>query len=158
MMTSQQIYIALFASNAVALVLLLVSWKKKNLGRILFAVLFIWASWTNWKTAHDDPNVYLEYEKYAIGFYKQIINGTFSEHITGYVSVIAIAQLLIGLGLLARGMIVKFSCIGGIIFLIAIAPLGLGAGFPFSITASIALYLLYKHHFSKDVFSNKWFA
>ncbi|CAN5752164.1 hypothetical protein BH11BAC4_BH11BAC4_18470 [soil metagenome] len=157
-MTSQQMHIALFVSNTLALLLLLVSWKRKNLGRLLFAALFIWASFTNWKTAHADPGVYLNYGKYSIGIYKRIIYGEFAKHITGFVSTIAIAQLLIGLGLLARGMIVKLSCIGGIIFLIAIAPLGFGAGFPFSIFTSIALYLLYKHYFTQDVLRNKWLA
>nr|MBP9099551.1 hypothetical protein [Ferruginibacter sp.] len=67
-------------------------------------------------------------------------------------------QLIIGLGLLARGMIVKLSCIGGIIFMLAIAPLGFGAAFPFSITSSVALFLLYRHHFTKDIFKNKWWV
>jgi heme O synthase-like polyprenyltransferase len=157
-MTSQQIIIASIVSNIVALVLLVVSWKKKNLARVLFAILFIWASWTNWKIAHNDPNDYLDYGKYAVSFYKTIIYGEFAKHITGYVSLIAIGQLLIGLGLLARGIVVKISCIGGIIFLLAIAPLGTGAAFPFSITAALALFFLYKYNFTKDILKNKWWV
>lgn len=157
-MTDQQMNIAFVVSNAVALILLLFSWKRKNGARILFAVLFILASFANWKTAHDDPNTYLDYGKYATGFYKKIINGEFSKHITGFVSFIAMAQLFIGLGLLARGLIVRLSCIAGIVFLLAIAPLGFGSAFPFSIIASMALYLLYKHDFTKDVLQNRWLA
>ena len=157
-MTLQQMIIASIASNMVALALLLLSWKRKNLSRVLFSILFLWASWTNWKTANNNPNEYLEYGEFAIGFYKKIIYGEFARHITGYVSFIALGQLLIGLGLLARGMIVKISCIGGIIFLLAIAPLGTGAAFPFSITTSIALFLLYKYNFTKDIMKNKWWV
>jgi len=157
-MTDQQMIIAFIASNIVAILLLLLSWKKKNTARLLFSILFIWAAITNWETAHNNPTDYLGYGEYAIGFYKKFIDGEFSKHITGFVSCIAIAQLLIGIGLLARGVIVRFSCIGGIIFLLAIAPLGFGSGFPFSITASIALYLLYKYDFSKDILRNKWLA
>jgi len=157
-MTAQQMTIAMIASNLVALLLLFLSWKRKNLARVLFAILFLWAAWTNWSTAHKDPNVYLEYGKYAIGIYKTIIYGEFAKHITGYVSSIAIAQLLIGLGFLARGLIVKLSCIGGILFLLGIAPLGAGSAFPFSIIASFALFILYRYHFSKDILKNKWWV
>lgn len=150
--------LAVLVSNLVALVLLLVCWKRKNAGRILFAVLFLWAAYTNWKTAHSNPAVYLEYGKYAAGFYKNIIHGEFSRHITGYVSFIAICQLIIGLGFFARGLIVKLSCLGGILFLLAIAPLGMGSAFPFSLIASAALFILYRYSFTKDVFKNKWWV
>jgi hypothetical protein len=157
-MTAQQIIIANIVSNIVALLLLFSCWKRKNLSRVLFAILFTWAAWTNWRTANNTPEIYLDYGKYAILFYKKIIYGEFAKHITGYVSFIALGQLLVGLGLLARGMIVKISCIGGIIFLLAIAPLGTGSAFPFSITASVALYLLYKYNFTKDILKNKWWV
>ena len=157
-MSSQQLVIAYIGSNLAALLLLFLSWKRKNTARFLFAVLFIWASVTNWRTANSNPTVYLEYSEYAIGIYQKVIHGYFASHITGIVSLIAAGQLLIGLGMLARGLIVKISCAGGIIFLLAIAPLGFGSAFPFSITASIALYLLYRHPFSKDIFKNKWWV
>lgn len=157
-MTAQQMIIASVISNMVAILLLYISWKRKNGARVLFALLFTWAAITNWITAHNNPDIYLEYGKYAIGIYKNIIYGEFARHITGFVSLIAICQLIIGLGLLARGMIVKLSCIGGIIFLMGIAPLGFGAAFPFSITSSVALFLLYRHHFTKDIFKNKWWV
>ncbi len=157
-MTAQQMIIASIVSNIVAMLLLYISWKQKNTARILFAALFIWAAITNWITANNNPEVYLDYGKYAISSYKKIIYGDFAGHISGFVSLIAIGQLIIGLGLLARGMIVKLSCIGGIIFMLAIAPLGFGAAFPFSITSSVALFLLYRHHFTKDIFKNKWWV
>jgi hypothetical protein len=150
--------IAYIGSNLVALLLLFLSWKKKNLARTLFAILFVWASWINWKTAHNNPGDYLNYTQYAIGFYKGIIQDWFSKHITAYVSIIAVAQLLIGLGFLSKGVIVKISCIGAIIFLLAIAPLGFGSAFPFSLIASAALIILYRHYFEKNIFRNKWFA
>jgi len=157
-MTEQEMNIAYIASNIVAILLLLLSWKSKNLSRMLFAILFVWASWTNWKTAHNNPEFYLDYGKYSIGIYKEIIYGEFAKHITGFVSCIAVAQLFIALGLLARGMIVKLSCVCAIIFLLSIAPLGFGSAFPFSITASFALYILYRYHFPKNILQNKWWV
>lgn len=44
--------------------------------------------------------------------------------------------------LFAWGWWVKWACIGTIIFLAAIAPLGVGAGFPFSVTVSIAAWFI----------------
>jgi hypothetical protein len=157
-MSHTEIIIAVVASNLVALVLLLLAWKKKNAARILFSILFLWAAFTNWKTVSSSPTVYLDYTKYAIDPYVWIINNILAENIQGYIYAIAAGQLMIGLGFLGRGLLVKISCIGGIIFFVAIAPLGLGSAFPFSITASIALYILYRHHFQKDIFKNKWWV
>lgn len=157
-MSGTEAIIASIASNIVALFLLLLEWKKKNAARICFALLFIWASVVNWRTAHNAPGEYQNYSSYAVGFYKTIINDYFSRHITGYVSIIAVAQFIMGLGFLARGIIVKASCLAGIVFFIGIAPLGLGAAFPFSITAAVALILLYRYNFEYDIFKNKWFV
>ena len=155
-MTPQEEIIASLLSNIIALLLLLVSLKKKNTARILFAFIFLWAAFTNWRTVSIHPEAYLDYAKYAIPLYKKIILGEFSNHITGYVLCIAAGQLMIGLGLLSRRYIVKAACFAGIIFLLAIAPLGRGAAFPFSITASIALFILYRHMFTKDIVGNRW--
>ena len=157
-MTAQQEIAASIVSNMVAVILLLLSWKRKNIARISFSLLFIWAAVINWKTAQYSPTDYLDYSRYAIPLYKHIIQGAFAKQITGYVNCIAGGQLLIGLGLLSKDIIVKTACIGGIVFLIAIAPLGMGAAFPFSITASIGLWLLNRHRFTKTIFRNKWFV
>lgn len=157
-MSNQQLTIAYVVSNVAAVLLLLLSIRQKKIARILFAALFIWASWANWKTAHNNPTDYLNYSKYAVAPYKHIIEGFFAAHITELVSIIALCQLLIGLGLLASGLVVRLSCIGAILFLLAIAPLGVGSAFPFSITASIALFILFRHHFEKDILGNKWFV
>src|SRR6476660_9227487 len=98
-MTPQQEFAASVISNIVAILLLLLSWKKKNLARLLFSALFIWAAVVNWNTAHSNPNAYLDYGRYAIPLYKRIIACAFSEHITLYISCIAAGQLLIGLWL-----------------------------------------------------------
>ena len=155
MMTSQQMILASIISNVIALLLLLVSWKKKNMARIFFAILFIGAAITNWKTAREAPESYLEFGKYAVPLYREIIYGAFAAHIAGYISLIALAQLFIGIGLLAKGLVVKLCCIAGIIFFTGIAGLGFGAAFPFSVTASLALLFLYRHPFERDIFQNK---
>ena len=118
--------------------------KKPPLARLLFALLFGWACWINYTLSHEKPEVYLQYSNGAIRWYADFINDWFSKHITKMVSLIAIGQGLIAIGMLLKGWCVKFACIGVIIFLIAIAPLGMYAGFPFAITVGISAYLILK--------------
>jgi hypothetical protein len=46
--------------------------------------------------------------------------------------------------MLLKGWIFKSGCIGGITFLVAIAPFGVGSGFPCTITFAIALAVLFR--------------
>lgn len=129
-------------SNVVGILMLLAAYKKPRLARGMFFLLFGWASWFNYTTAHATPEVYLDYASMSVDFYSEFIMGWFSHHITPVISVIAVGQGVIALGMILRGLWVKMACIGATIFLLSIAPLGVGAGFPFSITVSIAAYLI----------------
>lgn len=129
-------------SNVVGILMLLAAYKKPRLARGMLFLLFGWASWFNYTTAHATPEVYLDYASMSVGLYSEFIMGWFSHHITPFISVIAVGQGMIALGMLLRGLWVKLGCIGAIIFLMSIAPLGVGAGFPFSITVSIGAYLI----------------
>ena len=133
-----------FASNAVALLLLWVSYKNTKIGRILFALLFIWASITNYRTAHLNPQVYLEYAEMSVNWYRNFILGWFSNHITVMVTVIAVGQALIGVSMLLNKTRVKLACAGAVLFLMSIAPLGVGAAFPFSLIVSVAALIIFR--------------
>ena len=130
-------------SNIVALLLLWTAWKRPRAARLLFFLLFAWASWTNWSTALNNPQFYIEYADFSfLSVYKQFIRGWFSKHITEMVIFIAACQALIAISMLLKGWVLKTGAIGAIIFLLAIAPLGVGSAFPFSLIASAALYLI----------------
>lgn len=129
-------------SNIVGLLMLLAAYKMPKLARGMFFLLFGWASWFNCTTANATPEVYLDYASMSVGIYSEFILDWFSHHITPFITVIAVGQGMIALGMMLRGIWVKLACIGAIIFLLSIAPLGVGAGFPFSITVSIAAYLI----------------
>lgn len=129
-------------SNIVGILILLAAYKKPRLARGIFFLLFGWASWINYTTAHTTPEVYLDYASMSVDLYSEFIMGWFSHHITPVISVIAVGQGMIALGMILRGLWVKMACIGATVFLLSIAPLGVGAGFPFSITVSIAAYLV----------------
>lgn len=154
-MTPSQIILTYFLSNLVAITFFLISLKWNHLARLLYAGLFIWAAWMNWNVVHTNPSYYLNYSKYAIGLYQDFIAGAFSNHITFIVSFIAICQLLIGLGQLTGGVLFKMSCIGGIVFLVAISPLGVLSAFPSGLIWAAGLFVLYKAPFNKNIFSNK---
>jgi hypothetical protein len=140
----RQYWIPYTISNVVVLLFLLAAIKKPKLARLLFCVLFAWACWMNYTTSHNNPADYLSYADMAIPVYKSFINGWFKDHITVMVTLISIGQGAISLGMLLKGWWVRLACIGAIIFLMGIAPLGVGSAFPFSLTASFAAYFILK--------------
>ena len=134
----------LIAFNLLAMLFLAFAVKRPRVSRFLFFLLFGWACWMNWTISQRSPEDYLQYADLSLsGWYRHFINGWFSKHIPMTVGFIATCQGLIAISMLLKGWIFKLACIGGIIFLIAIAPLGVGSGFPCTITFAIALTLLF---------------
>lgn len=123
--------------------ILVTAWKRTRWARWLFALLFFWAFTTNLYLGISKPDIYLEYADMAIPLYRDFINGWFSHYNHIIIPLIAVGQLFIGIGMLLKGIWVKLACIGSIIFLLSIAPLLVGAAFPFSITVSIAALVIY---------------
>ncbi len=130
--------LAYWGSNVVGLLIVLAAYKSTRIARVAFSLLFGYAAWTNYTVSHTDPTAYLDYAEHAIPAYSEFIKGWFSEHITIFVTIIAIGQLLISLGMLLHRTFIDLACFGAILFLMGIAPLGYYAAFPFSVTVSIA--------------------
>jgi hypothetical protein len=132
-------------SNAVALIMLLAAWKAPRISRLMFFLLFAWASYTNWTEAIRSPQVYLGYADLAfLDLYKQFILGWFSKHITAAVGFIATCQALIAVAMFWKGLIFKIGVVCAIIFLLAIAPLGVGSAFPCTVIVALTLYVILK--------------
>ncbi len=129
-------------SNIVGGLLLLAGLRTPRLARSLFFLLFAAASVVNTLTALHNPELYLDYASTAIGPYRNFIEGWFAEHARSAVTLIAVGQGMIAVGMVLSGWWVRLACIGAIIFLLAIAPLGVGSAFPFSITVSLAAYFI----------------
>ena len=138
---------------AVALLMLVVSWRWRNVGRGLFVVLFLWAAQVNMRLAIWNPAAYLEYARWAIYPYADFIRGPFARHTSLYVAAIAVGQLGIGVFTALRGRAVTLGLAGAIVFLLAIAPLGRGSAFPFSLVASLAAALLLRHRYQRTLIS-----
>jgi hypothetical protein len=133
----------LLVSNLVALVILFAALKWPRVARLLFFLLFAWASWMNWTTAMEKPYVYLEYGTLTwSALYRNFINGWFSQHIQFCIRFIAICQGFIGLSMLLNKWIFKTGAIGAILFLLAIVPFGVGSGFPTTLIMAIAMIVI----------------
>jgi len=132
-------------SNTIAILFLLAAIWKPKLARLLFVLLFSWASWINYTTAHNTPEVYLDYARMTpFQFMRNFIDGWFTENVILMVTLISFGQALIALGMLLKDWWVRLASIGAIIFLAAIMPLGVGAGFPASLFAIAAAYVILK--------------
>ena len=132
-------------SQAVSIVILIVVWKNTKIARGLFAVMFLWASGANTYYGITKPEIYMDYADLALPFYRNFIQGWFSHYNHILVPLIAMGQLIIAIGMLLKDAMVRLACIGAIIFLGAIIPLMVGSAFPFSITVSIAAYLILRN-------------
>jgi len=137
--------ILLIISNVIAILQLIASIKWPRIARLTFFLLFAWAGWINWKTAKQSPGDYLEYADLTwISWYASFIKGWFAQHILLAVGFIATGQALIAVSMLFKGRIYTIGCVGAIAFLLAILPLGVGAGFPATAIMAIACFILLK--------------
>ena len=131
-------------SNSAAIIILVSSFYYTKVTRLLFIMLFGWASWLNYTVAHQNPSDYLAYADLAVPIYRDFIDGWFKNHITEMVSLISIGQGLIAMGMALRGITVKLASIGAIVFFLSISPLGVGAAFPFPLITAYAAYMIIK--------------
>ena len=135
----------LVAFNVLAIIFLWAAVKRPRVSRLLFFLLFGWACWMNWTISQRSPDDYLIYADLNLsGWYRDFIRGWFSKRIPLVVGVIATCQGMIAVSMWLKGWLYKVGCIGAIIFLVAIAPFGVGSGFPCTIIFAVALAILYK--------------
>jgi hypothetical protein len=70
------------------------------------------------------------------------------------VGAIAVGQLAVAILVALRGRAAQLGLVGAIAFLLAIAPLGRGSAFPFSLVASLAAALLLRPPFHTTLVSD----
>jgi len=153
-MTSTQMFYAQLISIAVALTIVLVTWRSRLAGRVFFVLLFSWAAFVNMRLAFVDPTAYLGYAPLAWSdWYRDFIRGFFAAHITAIVAVIAVGQATIAVLVATTGRAVSLGLWGAIVFLVAIAPLGVGSGFPTTLIMAWAAGLLLMMTYDRSVWS-----
>lgn len=140
-------------SIVVALLLCLAAWKRPNLARGLFVLLFAGASVVNTWTALTSPDEYLAYASLTDSpLYRALILGPFARHLVEAVLAIACGQAMIALGLTMREHLARAAALGGIVFLVAIAPLGVGSAFPSSLIMAGGLVVLLRGGLHESLF------
>jgi len=112
----------------------------------MWSLIFLAAGTFNIITVFRTPHVYVEaFGQFAVlPFYKNFIYGIFNEHIALFVTLIASGQILVSALLFMQKTLFKSGVIGGIIFLIAISPLGIGSAFPSTLLMASSLVILYR--------------
>jgi len=134
-----------FGSQLVSIIVLYAAWKNTRLGRLFFALMFLYAGCYNMYIGFVIHDAYLGFAELAVPLYRDFINGWFSYYNYIMIPMIATGQLAIGIGMVLNGGWVQLACLGAIIFLLSIAPLMVGSAFPFSLTVSAAAFLILRN-------------
>lgn len=108
-----------------------------------WGIIFILAGTFNIYNGISNPQIYVDFGQSAVGLYQKFIYGIFSSYTSLIVSLIALGQILVGISLFMKRIPFLLGILGGIIFLVAISPLGIGSAFPSTLLMSISLVLLY---------------
>ena len=155
-----EVYVTLLIiSYLIAVFQLVASIKWQRIARLSFFLLFTWASWANWTTVIQRPEAYLEYASLTwSSWYESFINGWFASHISLMVGVIATGQAFIAVSILLKGWVYSLGCLGAIIFLVAILPFGVGAGFPSTAIMAAACYILLRKQPVDFIWKKKYFS
>ncbi|WP_342088729.1 hypothetical protein [Dyadobacter sp. OTU695] len=126
--------------NGLAIFLIWIGKTRPSVARIVLFLIFLFAAGVNAYIALDAPWSYQDFADSAMPVYKQFILGAFVPIITPMVLTIAACQLLIALAMTQTGQVFQTGGWAGIIFCIAIAPLGLYAAFPMPLLLAWAIF------------------
>ncbi len=132
-------------SNIISATLVVAAVKWPRVTRALFVTIFLSAGVFNAYTAITEPEAYLMYADMAVlDVYRNFITGFFSGHTEIIVFAIAIGQLGVAALLCGGNRFLTIGVGGGVMFFVAIMPLGVGSAFPASLLLAIAIVLMWR--------------
>ena len=136
---------AWIASNIIALALVFICWKLPKVGRAIIGLAFAAAAVVNALTALINPQSYVQGfgPEALFPFYENFIYGPFAANPAVFVLPIALGQLAVGLLMFFRGAWFKLGLGGGIVFFLAITPLGRGSALPMPLLCIAAFWVLW---------------
>jgi hypothetical protein len=137
-------------ANALALAGLVLAFRRPDTARWFAVAVFGWAAGMNTWTAVTRPDAYIEYAALTPSIlYRDFILGWFSAHVREVVLAIAVGQAIVAAWLASTSPGRRqLGAAGALVFLAAIAPLGVGSGFPFSITFGAMLIVALASEFA----------
>ena len=137
----------------IGVALIIASLRRPDIARGFAGFGFIAAGIVNLMVAWTNPESYVEaYGPTAVlSVYEDFIEGVFARHTALFVSLIAIGQMVSGLLMWLRGNLAKLGLLGGIIFLLAIVPLGTGSAFPSPLLLAFALLILLRQNITETI-------
>jgi hypothetical protein len=142
-------------SNVFAILLVLLAARWPRVARLLFSVGFIGAGIWNMTMALMRTTFYVAtYGPLATPPYQAFIYGPFAANPALFVVPVAIGELAIGMLAIGKGNWLRLGMVGVVIFLAAIAPMGVGSAFPFSIFGIVAAYLLFRKPWDTTLFED----
>lgn len=145
-MITSEFLLPYVASNIIGLALIVAAIAWPRVARGGYVILFAGAAAVNAYLGITRPDLYItSFGTLALlPVYRDFINGPFAAHATAILLGIAICQLLIAILLTQSGRAFLAAVIGGVIFFVAIAPLGMGSALPATLLYGVGLVVLKK--------------
>ena len=133
------------AVNLIALLMTWLAWQRPSLGRRAFSLMFFFAAGVNLYYALADPEEYVYYADFAMleGYRTLILNASVRT-IRIILIATSLAQLGVAIAFLRSGRTLEIGALAGVVFLLAIAPLGWAAAFPATVIQAVGAYLIYR--------------
>jgi hypothetical protein len=129
-------------SAAITVILIALVWLVPAAARRLTATGFLVAGAVNLWTAFTNPAIYVQaFGPHALAGWREFIYGPFAAEPALFIFLIAALQILIAVLALNNS---PFGPLGAMIFLLAITPLGVAAGFPSPPVLAAAMFWLWR--------------
>lgn len=131
--------------NLISIILFAITIKSYKKAMKVFGVLFLVSALYNTYKVFTKPIVFVNLFGRMTPFsgIRDFIFGDFRDHIILYIVLMSIYQLLISWCLFKETKLLKYGIFGGIIFLLAVSPLGVGSAFPSSLLMALSMYLIH---------------
>lgn len=130
-------------SLIVATGVLFLAFSRPKICRWVIVALFGYAGCYNTWIGLTKPEEYLNFAKFVlIPWYESFILGSFAANAKVFIVGIASGQLLSAIALALGGSWLKIGVLGVCLFLLGIAPFGVGSALPFSFLVSLASVVL----------------
>ena len=149
----QEYFIPIFIGNLLAIILMLLSYHFPRVLRVVWGAIFITMGIISLITVYNNPSVFIDLiGSKPVKFYQEFINKTLLKNPGAYISLLGVIQILFGGMIWSRKVWFILGCIGAVLFLLAILPLGVALTFPLTIFMALSIIFLMRKRRNKSIF------